>query len=104
MHFVTQQRAQNQHQQSNKSNSSSSSSLASSSSCSGSLSATGSAPGSVSASATGSGSGTSRFAVLRKSSSQGALPKSLATAQSLFLRSSSQSKHKRTSSLNAAPM
>ncbi|KAH8250926.1 hypothetical protein KR038_007684 [Drosophila bunnanda] len=93
MHFVTQQRAQqqNQHHQ-QKSTSSSSSSLASSSSCSGS--------GSGSGSGTGLGS---RLVTLRKSSSQGALPKSLATAQSLFHRPS-HSKHKRTASLNAAPM
>nr|XP_017032979.1 serine-rich adhesin for platelets isoform X9 [Drosophila kikkawai] len=95
MHFVTQQRAQqqNQHHQ-QKSTSSSSSSLASSSSCSGS----GSGSGSVSSTGLGS-----RLVTLRKSSSQGALPKSLATAQSLFHRPS-HSKHKRTASLNAAPM
>ncbi|KAH8352335.1 hypothetical protein KR084_003494 [Drosophila pseudotakahashii] len=96
MHFVTQQRAQQQHHKS--STSSSSSSLASSSSCSGSGSGLGS----------GLGLGTtSRFVGLRKSSSQGALPKSLATAHSFFHRpssSSSQGKHKRTASLNATPM
>ncbi|KAH8318973.1 hypothetical protein KR067_000749 [Drosophila pandora] len=98
MHFVTQQRAQSQHQhQPQKSNPSSSSSLASTSSIS---SCSGSGSGSVS----GSGAGSSRFVALRKSASQGALPKSLATAQSLFLRPSAQSKHKRTASLNAAPM
>nr|NP_608770.4 GRAM domain containing 1B, isoform H [Drosophila melanogaster]AAF51119.5 GRAM domain containing 1B, isoform H [Drosophila melanogaster] len=90
MHFVTQQRAQQQHHKSSAS--SSSSSLASSSSCSGS----------------GSGLGlgsSSRFAALRKSASQGALPKSLATAHSLFHRpSSTQGKHKRTASLNATLM
>ncbi|XP_032311310.1 serine-rich adhesin for platelets isoform X3 [Drosophila ananassae] len=96
MHFVTQQRAQSQHQhQPQKSNPSSSSSLASTSSIS---SCSGSGSGS------GSGAGSSRFVALRKSASQGALPKSLATAQSLFLRPSAQSKHKRTASLNAAPM
>ncbi|XP_016974190.2 membrane-anchored lipid-binding protein YSP2 isoform X8 [Drosophila rhopaloa] len=94
MHFVTQQRAQQQHHQQHKSTSSSSSSLASSSSCSGSGS--GSGPG--------SGAG-SRFVSLRKSSSQGALPKTLATAHSFFHRpSSSQGKHKRTASLNVTPM
>ncbi|XP_041674069.1 LOW QUALITY PROTEIN: protein Aster-B [Drosophila eugracilis] len=92
MHFVTQQRAQQQHHKS--STSSSSSSLASSSSCSGSGSGSGSGLGS-----------SSRFVALRKSSSQGALPKSLATAHSFFHRpSASQSKHKRTASLNATPM
>ncbi|XP_043640590.1 protein Aster-B isoform X6 [Drosophila teissieri] len=100
MHFVTQQRAQQQHHKS--STSSSSSSLASSSSCSGQGSVSGSA--SASGSLLGLGS-TSRFASLRKSSSQGALPKSLATAHSFFHRpSSSQGKHKRTASLNATPM
>ncbi|EDX03604.1 GD22762 [Drosophila simulans] len=94
MHFVTQQRAQQQHHKSSAS--SSSSSLASSSSCSGS--------GSASGSGLGLGS-SSRFAALRKSASQGALPKSLATAHSLFHRpSSTQGKHKRTASLNATPM
>ncbi|KQS70041.1 uncharacterized protein Dere_GG24446, isoform G [Drosophila erecta] len=92
MHFVTQQRAQQQHHKST-SNSSSSSSLASSSSCSG--------PGS----GLGLGTSSSRFAALRKSSSQGALPKSLATAHSFFHRpSSSLGKHKRTASLNETPM
>ncbi|XP_017047491.1 uncharacterized protein LOC108092426 isoform X8 [Drosophila ficusphila] len=102
MHFVTQQRAQQQH---HKSSSSSSSSLAS---CSGSGSGLGSGSGFGSGSGSGSGSGlgsSSRFGVLRKSSSQGALPKSLATAHSFFHRpSSSQSKHKRTASLNVTPM
>ncbi|KAH8338720.1 hypothetical protein KR074_012421 [Drosophila pseudoananassae] len=99
MHFVTQQRAQNQHHQPQKSNPSSSSSLASASS-----SSISSCSGSGSRSGSGSGAGPSRFVALRKSASQGALPKSLATAQSLFLRPSAQSKHKRTASLNAAPM
>ncbi|XP_032569820.1 protein Aster-B isoform X1 [Drosophila sechellia] len=94
MHFVTQQRAQQQHHKSSAS--SSSSSLTSSSSCSG--------LGSASGSGLGLGS-SSRFAALRKSASQGALPKSLATAHSLFHRpSSTQGKHKRTASLNATPM
>ncbi|XP_041450728.1 chitinase-like protein PB1E7.04c isoform X5 [Drosophila obscura] len=104
MHFVTQQRQQQQHQQQKqqqqqRSTSSSNSSIAS----------TSSAP-SVSAS--------NRFVALCKSSSQGALPKSLATAQSIFRQSShhhhhhsshhsqqqQQHRHKRTVSLNATPM
>ncbi|XP_034126119.1 uncharacterized protein LOC117582478 isoform X6 [Drosophila guanche] len=94
MHFVTQQRHQQQQQQQQRSSSSSNSSIAS----------TSSAP-SVSAS--------NRFVALCKSSSQGALPKSLATAQSLYRQSShhhhSQQhqhhrQHKRTASLNSTPM
>ncbi|XP_033236470.1 serine-rich adhesin for platelets isoform X3 [Drosophila pseudoobscura] len=117
MHFVTQQRQQQQQhhqqqQQQQRSTSSSNSSIAS----------TSSAP-SVSAS--------TRFVALCKSSSQGALPKTLATAQSLFRQSShhhnnnnhhhhhqrhssyhsqqhqqqhNQQRHKRTVSLNSTPM
>ncbi|XP_034474969.1 protein Aster-B isoform X2 [Drosophila innubila] len=85
MHFVTQQRQQQQQQQKQKSSSNSS------------LTST-----------TSTSAGT-RFVSLCKSSSQGALPKSLATAHSLFRQSSlqqqqqhqqQQQKHKRTASLN----
>ncbi|BFF96074.1 serine-rich adhesin for platelets [Drosophila madeirensis] len=97
MHFVTQQRHQQQQQQ-QRSSSSSNSSIAS----------TSSAP-SVSAS--------NRFVALCKSSSQGALPKSLATAQNLYRQSAhhhhhsqqhqqqqQHRQHKRTASLNSTPM
>ncbi|KAH8267522.1 hypothetical protein KR018_012468 [Drosophila ironensis] len=113
MHFMTQQRPQHQH---HKSNSSSSSSLASQSS-SGNGTGNGSGGGTGSGSGSGSSSG-SRFVALRKSASQGALPKSLATAHSFFLlrpspgsgtgtgsgSGSGSRSHKRTASLNAASM
>ncbi|XP_030383457.1 serine-rich adhesin for platelets isoform X2 [Scaptodrosophila lebanonensis] len=90
MHFVTQQRPQQQQQQKQNKKQKS----AASSSSNSSLSSV------ASASAAGTSSAT-RFVALCKSSSQGALPRSF----SYFgLRSEKQQRHKRTASLNSAPM
>ncbi|XP_032591932.1 protein Aster-B isoform X2 [Drosophila grimshawi] len=86
MHFVTQQRQHQQQQPTQQQKASSSSSAA----------------GTTTTTTATILSGT-RFVSLCKSSSQGALPKSLATAQSLLRQSSSQQqqqRHKRAASLN----